>query len=121
MTQILIVEDSPTIQTALQQFLQEKGFDSVVASTGEEGVALAQDQKPKLAIVDTVLPGMDGFETCRKIKESDQGPAPQVIVMTGNMEAVDAGKAREAGADEYVAKTKDFDGIFSAIEKLLSP
>jgi DNA-binding response OmpR family regulator len=119
MKKILIIEDSITIMKALTVLLENKGFETLSAENGELGVELAMNGHPDLIVLDTVLPGIDGFEVCRTIKLRLQDKAPKIIVMTGDIRAVNSAQAREAGADEYVAKTSDFSSLFSAINKLI--
>ena len=67
-----------------------------------------------------MLPGINGFEVCRQVK-AVSGPAiPKVIVVTGSVDAVDAGKARLAGADDYVVKVSDLSALVNAIHQLFN-
>jgi DNA-binding response OmpR family regulator len=116
---ILVIEDNEHDQKILKRHLVSAGFGEVdVVPTGEQGVKLAEEVRPDLVIIDTKLPAMDGFETCRKVKHIPKLGA-KVIVMTGLIEAIDAGKAREAGADEYCAKTSDCAHLMDAIHRLM--
>lgn len=116
---ILIIEDSPTTRRMLKDFLEKRGYEVSSAASGEEGISKAQRELPHLIIIDTVLPGMDGFEVCRQIRGIPATRRPAIIVTTGSIGAVDAGRAREAGADDYCAKTQDFSCLISSVEKLL--
>ena len=114
---ILVIDDSAYMLETLGTVLTDNGYEVVKANSGEEGVIAAKSEEPDIVIVDTVMPGIDGFETCRQIKQIS-GSIAKVIVMTGAIDAVDAGKAREAGADEYGVKTSDFTNILDCIKKL---
>lgn len=115
----LVVEDNEQDQKILKRHLVSAGYTDVeVVPTGELGVKTAEETRPDMVIIDTKLPAMDGFETCRKIKHISKLKA-KVIVMTGLIEAIDAGKARAAGADEYCAKTSDCAHLMEAIQRLL--
>jgi len=70
-------------------------------------------------ITDTKLPGIDGFEVCKQIKEAKLTQNPKVIIITGSMDAVDAVKARKLGADDYCAKTNDFAPLLKAVKQIL--
>ncbi len=105
---ILLVEDNEGDQMLIKEALEENGLDCelFITTSGEDGLSKATALKPDIVITDTNLPGMDGFETCQKIKEAC-GDCVKIIVMTGVVDAVNAGKARDMGADEYCVKTSD--------------
>ncbi len=70
-----------------------------------------------MVVLDTILAGITGFEICRKIREIDRDI--KVIICTGMIDAVDAGKARVSGADDYCVKTADYDALVATIRNLL--
>lgn len=116
---ILVVEDSPTALSILKNALEGEGYLVITAETGEEGVKKANSERPDLVLTDTQLPGIDGFEVCRQIKESPGSVDPKVIVMTGAIDAVDAVKAKESGADDYAVKTSDLSPLIETVKKLI--
>ncbi|MFH1359740.1 MAG: response regulator [Candidatus Omnitrophota bacterium] len=101
---ILIVEDNEVDRKLMLRALISAGYanDIYVADSGEKGVERFKDNKPDVVVLDTVLPGMDGFETCKRIKDIDQNA--NIIILTGEMGALNREKAKEAGANEYIAK-----------------
>ncbi|MCQ9206428.1 MAG: response regulator [Omnitrophica bacterium] len=117
---ILVVDDNEQDRKIITRVLSKAGFkDIITAERGEEGVEAAEKEKPELIVLDTVLPGIDGFETCRRIRKSQGPKTTKIIVTTGAIDAVDAGKARAAGADDYVVKTSDFAHLAKAVKSLL--
>ena len=116
---ILIIEDSITEQQMLKRKFVEKGFNVFCASDGEEGVQKAGEVKPDLVVIDTVLPDIDGFETCKRIKALE-GIEPKLIINTGKIDAVDTMKSIESGADEYCVKTSDLSKLVDMVKQLLS-
>lgn len=116
---ILIIEDNPTTTRMLRDSLEARGYEVFIADSGEDGIIKAELECPHLIIIDTILPGIDGFEVCRQIREISTSRRPKIIVTTGSVEAVDAKKAREVGADDYCAKTQDFSSLLSSARKLL--
>ena len=88
------------------------------AKNGKEGLEKAKKELPDLVITDTVLPGIDGFEVCRQIKQKEALDT-KVIVMTGVIDAVDAVKAREMGADDYCVKATDGKPLVGAVKNLM--
>ncbi len=115
---VLIIDDSAFVLNMLKDMLEEKCFSCLTAEDGEKGVAVAISDKPDIVICDTLLPGIDGFEACRQIREQLNSETTKIIVMTGTADAIDAVKAREVGADDYCAKTSDFSVLIKAIEKI---
>ena len=117
---ILIVDDNEQDRKIIQRFLDRSGYkDIFTAPTGEEGVKTAKAKKPDLVILDTVLPGIDGFEVCRRIREALGKTTPKIIIMTGSIDAVDAVKARTMGADDYCVKTSDYKPLLDAVKRLV--
>ena len=115
---ILIVDDDEEDQKLIKKRLGQIGFDDIdVAKDGEEGVHLAKEINPNLVITDTNLPGIDGHETCRQIKAIEE-INPKIIVMTGFIDAIDAGKARQAGADDYVVKSSSVKEILEVVKEI---
>jgi len=117
---ILNIEDSEQDRKIFKRVLKDAGFEDIIfAERGEEGVEKVKNEKPDMVIIDTRLPGIDGFETCRQIRESCGPAAPKIIITTGFIDAVDAVKAREAGADDYCVKTADLTPCVDAVKKLV--
>lgn len=116
---ILIIEDSPTVLAVLKEIFEKEGYSVVPAKDGEEGLKKAKEETPGLAIIDTVLPGIDGFAVCKKIKSAKETKQTRAIIITGVIDAVDAVKARKMGADDYCAKTEDFAPLITAVNRLL--
>jgi len=117
---ILIIDDTESDRKIVQRYLNKAGFDNIIiAVTGEEGVAKAASEKPDLVITDTNMPGIDGFETCRQIREGGTKDSPKIIVTTGAIDAVDAVKARKSGADDYCVKTSDLAQVMTAVKNIM--
>jgi twitching motility two-component system response regulator PilH len=116
---ILVIDDNDQDRKIIERFLRRAGYEEVIlAETGEDGVRKAIENKPEVVITDTMLPGIDGFEVCRQIKEQLGSEAVKVIVMTGSIDAVDAVKARKFGADDYCVKTNDAISFIEAVKRL---
>ena len=114
---ILLVDDEPNVRAGLADILRELGYDIIEAGNGQDAIEKARAIRPDLVLMDTCMPGMDGIEACRQIKNIE-GLSTKVIIYTGYINAVDVTKARLAGADDYEVKTEDFGKLLSAIEKL---
>ena len=99
---ILVVEDDPTLRMGLRATLRSAGFQVLLASTGTEGRDLALSESPDLVLLDVMLPGMNGFEILRDIRQHD--PALPVIMLTAKGEEQDKVQGLRLGADDYVVK-----------------
>ena len=101
MAAILLIEDDPLVRRGLQLALSRHGHDVRTAETGEDGLREFGSSTPDLVVLDLMLPGIDGFEVCRRIRTA--GPVP-VIMLTARGDDFDVVGGLEAGADDYVIK-----------------
>jgi two-component system cell cycle response regulator DivK len=101
---ILIVEDTEDNRTILRDLFQSVGYTVIEATTGEEGVAAAERERPDLILMDIQLPIIDGYEATRRIKANSDLSRIPVIAVTRHALSDDERKARAAGCDDYVAK-----------------
>ena len=99
---ILIVEDEQNIVDILSFNLEREGYDTLEAYDGNTGLQLALEQNPDLVLLDLMLPGMDGFEVCRRIRET--GSAVPILMLTAREEEADKVLGLELGADDYITK-----------------
>ena len=101
---ILIIDDQPTNLRVIAEYLEMDGFDLMVAQDGQGGLAIAQEGQPDIILLDVMMPGMDGFETCRCLQQDDRTKHIPVIFMTALADVVYKVKGFEAGAVDYVTK-----------------
>ncbi|GDY76590.1 hypothetical protein SAV31267_060750 [Streptomyces avermitilis] len=101
MPSLLLIEDDDAIRTALELSLTRQGHRVATAATGEDGLKLLREQRPDLIVLDVMLPGIDGFEVCRRIRRTDQLP---IILLTARNDDIDVVVGLESGADDYVVK-----------------
>jgi len=101
MKKILIIEDDPQIAKIERDYLAVSDFESALAKTGDEGIQMALSDQYDLIILDLMLPGMDGFEVCRTLRESLDIP---IIMVTAKQEDIDMIRGLNQGADDYIAK-----------------
>ncbi len=98
---ILIVEDDLQIQTLLKDYINASGYTAIVASDGEEALLKFENEKPQLALLDIIIPKVDGFEVCRKIRNESNIP---IIMLSSKKEDTDKVLALGLGADDYIEK-----------------
>lgn len=115
---ILVIDDDIGARKTLYYSLSKYGYKVIEAAGGKEGIDKAQKERPDLVLVDTLMPDMNGNEVCRQIKGT-KGLNTKIIVFTGFIDAVDAEKARAAGADDYVVKTSKLQHLLEAAKKLI--
>jgi two-component system OmpR family response regulator len=109
---ILLVDDEPNILQFLELGLQNEGFEVRSAQDGMSAVALMKDFQPHVAILDVMMPGMDGFEVCRMIKKTEN---VAVIMLTAKDEVDDRVKGLKLGADDYMVKPFSFEELLARI------
>ncbi len=111
---VLIVDDNEVNIEILEQLLRDKyGLD--VARSGEECLEKLRSFNPDLVLLDVMMPGIDGYETCRRIKESPYGSFTQVIMVSGRGTAQERLRGYEHGADDFVVKPFDHDELLAKI------
>ena len=102
--QIVIVEDEPDILDVLSYNLKREGYEVATAQDGSRGLELIQNEKPKLVLLDLMLPGMDGLDVCRSLKSDDLTKTIPVIMLTAKGEESDIVLGLGIGADDYITK-----------------
>ena len=112
MKDILIVEDNITLSGLLKDFLEKENYTVDVASSGEEALSLFQLHGARLIVLDIMLPGMDGFFVCKKIREQTDVP---ILVVSARVDKEDKLKGLMLGADDYIEKPYDIDIMLAKI------
>ena len=101
---VLVVDDEEYIQHILNFSFGAEGYEVVTAADGEEALAKARNEKPDIIVLDIMMPKMDGYEACRKLKSDPKTKDIPVILLTAKGRDVDRKLGSEAGADDYVVK-----------------
>lgn len=117
---VLAVEDSLVQAKRLEFFFKKYQIDYRIFSTGEEALIYLGKRIPELIISDVIMPGMDGYELCRRVKESPATAAIPVILLTSLQDPNDIIRGLQAGADNFITKPYDEKYLLSRIEHLLS-
>lgn len=115
---ILIIDDKVDIRTLLEGHLSSIGYSTVLASSGEEGLAVFQENRPDLVLLDIVLPGMDGTEFLRKAKEIEE--RCPIVVITGYASTKSTVEAIKLGAEDYLVKPVNLEELELVIERALA-
>ena len=116
---ILVVDDNPQAVTLLEYALEEEGYEAVKALNGLEGLKLAKSERVDLVILDILLPGIDGFEVCHRLRAAPETASTPVIMISAKAREEDRATALRIGADAYLSKPLGISELMKAIENLL--
>jgi CheY-like chemotaxis protein len=119
MPRLLYVEDNEMNRDMLSRRLQRRGFEVLIASDGEQGVAMAAAEKPDLILMDMSLPVLDGWQATRRLKAAPETKGIPVIGLTAHAMATDRDRCLEAGCDDYDTKPVELGRLLEKIERLL--
>ncbi|RST04513.1 DNA-binding response regulator [Streptomyces sp. WAC07149] len=114
---VLVVEDDPGVRSTLDQLLRFEGYRVVQAADGIQGLAVLDREEPDLALVDVVMPGLDGLSLCRTLRR--RGDRLPVLVLTARDQVGDRVAGLDAGADDYLAKPFATEELLARIRALL--
>lgn len=117
---ILIIDDSSTNNLLFQSILEENGFDVIVSTTGKAGLAAMQKNKADLVLLDVMMPGLDGFDVLKKIKEDEKNQSVPVLMLTAKKDSESMKKALDLGATDYLIKPVGIKEIVEKIRKVLN-
>jgi len=116
---ILIVDDNPANVKILQTRLASEGYEIVTAADGEEGLAAARQHTPDLILLDVMMPKLDGFEVCRRLRADAAFPFTPIILVTAMADSKDVIAGLEAGGDEYLSKPVDQAALAARVRSML--
>jgi adenylate cyclase len=116
---ILIVDDNLTNVKVLQTRLAAEGYEIVTAADGEEGLAAARQHAPDLILLDVMMPKLDGFEVCRRLRADASFPFTPIIMVTAMADSKDVIAGLEAGGDEYLTKPVDHAALAARVRSML--
>jgi diguanylate cyclase (GGDEF)-like protein len=116
---ILIIEDTEFMKKLISDVLKEAGYEVVTASSGEEGLQKVREEKPDLVLLDVVMPGMDGFEVCRILREDESNNLMPIIMLTAQENEDHKLEGLELGADDYIIKPFNSRELVSRVRNTL--
>ena len=112
---VLVVDDDPMMIEMVKDFLESHGYHVIPATTGEEALPKAEISKPDVLILDVMMPGMDGYETCRHMKQDARLSGVPVIMFTAGTDPKFPQRAFAAGADFCLSKPFDMDRLLNVV------
>ncbi|AZQ36212.1 MULTISPECIES: response regulator transcription factor [Streptomyces] len=116
MPRVLLIEDDPSVREGVELGLRRRGHEVRAAATGEAGLAAMAEFRPDLLLLDLMLPGMNGVQVCRRVRERSQLP---IIMLTARGDDFDVVIGLEAGADDYIVKPARTEVIEARIRAVL--
>ncbi|MFA5161353.1 MAG: response regulator [Elusimicrobiales bacterium] len=116
---VLVVEDSKELATALCGVLELKGLEVILARDGVAAIELARREKPALVLLDLMLPKISGYDVCKTLKTDNATWKIPIVIMSTLTRPEQVDRAREAGADHFVAKPYDLDAILDEALRFL--
>jgi DNA-binding response OmpR family regulator len=116
---ILIVDDDPDSLDIVRTFLESRGYDVHTARDGKDGLVRLEEVEPDLVLLDVMMPGMDGWEVARVIKNHPEHGRTRVVMLTARSGFDDKQEGLRAGADDYIVKPIRLDELATRVEKNL--
>lgn len=114
---ILVVDDNEDNAHIIRDYLEARGYPISVAYNGDEAMALFEKEKPQLVLLDVMMPGRDGWDVCRAMKDSEIGRDVRVIMVTALQDWTDKRQAIETGADDFVEKPFELAKLAMVVER----
>lgn len=116
---VLIVDDEPNIIVPLEFLMEQNNFEVKTATTGEEALSVLEQWVPDLILLDIMLPGMDGYEVCQKIRHQMALSDIKIIFLSAMARSIDIAKGMGLSADDYITKPFSTDYVVSKVKELL--
>lgn len=113
---VLIVDDDTTITQVLSLLLKTHGYDVLVANSGKDGIEIIQSRSPQVVILDLMMPEMDGWEVCRRVRAFSNIP---ILILSAISDARVVSQAKEYGANGYLVKPVPGDLLVSQLRRLI--
>ena len=117
---ILVIEDDPATSRLVDYTLRHEGYQVSKASNGLEGIRKVHEEKPDLLILDVMLPGMDGFEICHRLRSEPATAQLPILMFSAKAQEIDKNTGLKVGADDYLSKPADPSEIVKRVAILLA-
>ncbi|HUQ47952.1 MAG TPA: response regulator [Gemmatimonadaceae bacterium] len=114
---VLVVDDNEDNAHIIRDYLESKGYQISVAYSGDAAMTLFASEMPSLVLLDVMMPGMDGWQVCREIKNSPSGKNVRVVMVTALQDWMDKRQALETGADDFVEKPFELAKLGEVVER----
>ena len=119
MSKILVIEDDPSALSFITYALEQEGYKVLTAANGVEGLKMAQEEEPDLLVLDVMLPGLDGFELCHRLRNADATADLPILMLSVKARESDRSMGLKVGANEYLTKPRDQAELVACVARLL--
>jgi DNA-binding response OmpR family regulator len=116
---VMVVDDDPNALDIVRTFLESRGYEVATASDGNEALSLLEEVQPSLVLLDVMMPGMDGWEVARVIKNHPNFGRTRVVMLTARSDFADKHEGLRAGADDYIVKPIQLKELGERVERNL--
>jgi CheY-like chemotaxis protein len=116
---ILVCDDDPVILRLLQVNLELEGYEVLLAHHGQKAIEMAVDEHPDLVILDIMMPRMDGYQTCQKIKSQHETRDIPIVFLSAKAQQSDIDKGKSFGVEAYLTKPFDPSDLIAVVERLV--
>jgi len=116
---VLLVDDEPSIVMVMGKRLEVEGYDVLIARDGQEALDKVTTQHPDLIVLDLMLPKLNGYEVCSRLKQDERSRHIPIVIFSGKGQADDVERGSECGADAYVMKGNDHTVLIQKVKALL--
>lgn len=116
---VLIADDEPNIVTSLEFLMQQAGYETRIATNGQEAIELAVSFRPDLVLLDIMFPAKSGYEVCQRLKSEATTRNIKVVIVSAKGRDVEVAKAMELGADAYIAKPFSTRELVAKVREML--
>ena len=118
---VLIIEDEPELASALGLRLEKAGYRVTIANDGEQGLVKMAEERPSLVVLDVILPGITGYEVCRRIRADKRYEKVPVVMLTVRFQEEDVAEGYRVGASEYITKPFEWDDLLEKVKGFVGP
>lgn len=119
-SKVLLADDSVTIQKVVGIIFANEGYELTVVASGDVALVKAREIKPDVMLIDALMPGKNGYEVCREIRQDPALAHTAILLMTGTFEAVDEERNRQSGADDFITKPFESQILIDATNRLIA-
>jgi DNA-binding response OmpR family regulator len=120
MNKVLIVDDDPSILMSIEFLVKKAGHQAFIARSGEEALVIYERESPRVVLLDIMMPGMDGYDVCERIRAFDRAPRPYIVFLSAKNRELDIKKGFTVGGDLYVTKPFSTRQLVDTINKAIA-
>ena len=117
---VLVVDDEPNIVTSIEFLMKQAGFCVDIARDGPQALAALEGAPPDIILLDVMMPGLDGYEVCQKIRQSERHAQTKIVMLTARGREMEKQRGLDAGADAYVTKPFSTRDLVKQVKEMLA-